>query len=340
MFLRKVLRKVYDRNICVKHFSRTSFFEGNCIRHVNPLYENRDGVVENLYESLTKKLPERYSFLDVKALDVTENKDVLELKESQEILDLVQHLQNGTKTEECLSTLETWMTKNKFRFVFYLLSNKDDFFSEVFLKKVILNLSGSLDTLHPQEYVALWLCIYFSTEKSWSKEELFEFLDFNECQIKFARLLAQNQLSISEICCILYGFRKIENVELFHPELRSQLHDFFADKIGSLKGDRNLLISLSLPILKKTPRENSDVVSKCLLNLSKIKTELSLPTLCHIVSYGMVFADGTNFINYKDEIVKRLISHENELSSLSLTDMKRTLKFLSRVSDTADGKFF
>ena len=55
-----------DRNsqklsVCPAHFSATS--DVTYIRHINPLRENRDNVVEDLSDRLRQKFPLQYSFL-------------------------------------------------------------------------------------------------------------------------------------------------------------------------------------------------------------------------------------------------------------------------------------
>ena len=55
-----------DRNsqklsVCSSHFSTTS--DVTYIRHINPLRENRDNVVEDLSDRLRQKFPLQYSFL-------------------------------------------------------------------------------------------------------------------------------------------------------------------------------------------------------------------------------------------------------------------------------------
>ena len=92
---------------------------------------------------------------------------------------------------------------------YYMLANKEVFYSKDFMIKVIKHVSRDISSnSHPEELVALWLCLYFS-KRLWKVEEIYEHLDFTQVQERLASLINMGLLSNAEICCIFFGMKKV-----------------------------------------------------------------------------------------------------------------------------------
>ena len=184
--------RLCSRNLC------NNFGQETCIRLVNPLQRDRNSIVENLCKNLQENLPGKYPYLKLPN-DLEAKISFHDEHNYEKIQELFESIQSNEKShEENLELFESWLTSSKLKMAFYLIANKNKFFSEEFSFKVIQSLSNDLMNFTPEEFVAFWLYLYFSREKTWIKEELYEHLDFNVAQIKLARLLASNQLSIQE----------------------------------------------------------------------------------------------------------------------------------------------
>merc|ERR1712012_1472812 len=279
-------RVVFTVNQGHVNFSSTS--DVTYIRHINPLRENRDIVVENLSERLKQKFPVQYSFL---SKDLQFDVDV---SSQNEILEIAKNLKDPSDDsnieDKCLSLFESWMTKSKLSLAYYMFANKDVFYSKDFMIKVVKHLSQDISTNvsdSHEELVALWLCLYFS-QKLWTVEEIYEHLDFAQIQDRLAKLITQNQLSNAEICCIFFGMKKVSGLELFDVNLKIALYRHIAKSV--IDEDRNLLISMVLPILirgKQSARMDDGDMIKFLETLSVSKENLSTSSLIQIVNHGI-----------------------------------------------------
>ena len=157
------------------------------MRQVNSFRLNRDELVENLCSKLHEKQPLKYSFLTENLGEV--KNELLMNNSNEEIIELVSLLNSKSNENsqenaaKCLSLFESWVGKTKFNLAFYMFANRTIFHSEEFLTRLVLHLSPNIEKLNTEEMVALWLCLHFSN-RTWTREELYEHLNFLTFQIQ------------------------------------------------------------------------------------------------------------------------------------------------------------
>ena len=238
------------------------------IRQVNPFRLSRDQFVESLCTQLHEKEPEKYSFLKEDLNEV--QKELKEHDANEEILELLSMLmskENSPETaEKCLTLFESWVGRTKLNLAFYMFANRDVFHSVEFLSRIVKHLSSNVENLSSEEIVALWLCIHFSN-RVWSREELYEHLDFTVFQMKLAKMIPL--LSVAEISCILIGMKKVRSIALYHPELRfalytmlSGLTKLYSSVSEEERAELDHLVCLTLPILEHDGHVRKDPVEK------------------------------------------------------------------------------
>lgn len=296
-------------------------------RLVSPIRAQRDELVEDLCSKLTQSKSDKYSFLNAS-----------EIKKDNEVMQIVKLL-NSNQDDDCTTLIESWMSKSKLSLTYYLLANKDNFYSNEFLTKVIKNLSENVSSLKSEEVVALWLCLYL-TKRHWSTEELYQHLNFDVFQTVLNGLL--KSLSVAEISCIFSGMKKVIGLELYLPRLRANLYEYLASILEDFQvpyEDKDVLFATVLPILQqgssyKSEETSAAEVQKFAQTLVKFAKSVKLNTLILCSYHLQSLRNVDNLQALASEMVLGIQSRSCQVANLSLNDIKKMLQFLARMANS------
>lgn len=314
----KLARLIRSTRICRKYLS--SSIDVTLMRHVNPVREHRDTLVENLCEKLHLEMPDKYSFLSKKPRD------------DQDVRNLLSHMSSQPDDKSLsLSIFESWMSQaNSLSLVYYLHANRDKFHSEEFLTRIVKHLSSNLGKLNAEEIVALWISLYF-TQRIWTTEELYEHLDMNDFQLKLSEMVRTRSVSNAELCCIFMAMKRVSGLSLYMPYLRDTLYLFILS--CDINQESDLLISLMLPIMQQdncVKKDQEKHLSNLLDAFFEASGNVSTQTLLHVIIHCMRVGDHMYHDKLTCLVVDRII-HNNDVKRLSVNELKKLSKLLTRM---------
>ena len=331
----------------------SSYFSSNVsgvtlIRHFNP----RDDFVENICSQLYNSQPSKYDFLnnDLKKLKVelernNANDDIIELVS---LLNAPESKENKVHLDKCISLFESWIGNSRLNIAYYMFANRNEFYSDEFLTKVVKHLSKNLDTLNTQEIVALWLCLHFSN-RVWTKEELFEHLDFTKFQIQFAKLI--HTLSVAELTCIFVGMKKVTKLSIYNPNMRDSIYKVISDllsKYASISPDQRLeqdhVLLLMLRILEydRLLLRDSGLQIMSLVNsfygaIDKVGIHVLLQILFIQHKFYMNKTQPP-IIALMHNAISAKLSEPEILQQLSVSEIKKFVRYLTNMDSSKFGK--
>lgn len=136
--------------------------------------------------------------------------------------------------------------------------------------------------------------------------------------------MSMSEMSDSELCCVFFGMKKVKSLQIYHPKLRQAIYRRLA------KSDSSLLFSLALPILQQGEQkidaiDKKNWVKDAFENAQKLNISALLQCAVHSTYFNFYSTKITECLHEKIA--------EGQLKNLSVNELKKLLKYLSRIQD-------
>ena len=133
-----------------------------------------------------------------------------------------------------MDLFQSWIGKSKLGIAYLLYTN--NLKCDTFLSKVIKHLASNLETLKPEEFVAMLLMVYF--KKNMSADDIMEYMDPTLLQMILADFLQDDVLSSGEICAVTLGLGKLRDFRVNYDELRVALYEKMGKIVEQMDAER------------------------------------------------------------------------------------------------------
>ena len=305
--------RILSYSIWIRYLSSSDI----TLRHVNPFRLKKDQIVQEIFTQLQPKyLPQEPK---------------VDTKEMNKIMD--QFKANLNEDDKCLEIYKSYGQNSKL--AFYLLANPD--LKPDFLVKLVKHMSSIQTSADAQDMVALWLTLYM-TKKLWNVEELYENFDFTKFQFSLSNLLEKRQISSLELQLIFHGMKRVQGLNLYHPVLRKSLYKYLINCAIVNEEHCEELILTILPIMQRSDeiqKDDKKLIFQLLHAFASISSKLSITALIQIVNYGISKKDDVYDGLIHEELINRIQS--GDLKFLSVNEIKKLTKYLSRIPEEIDG---
>ena len=178
--------------------------------------------------------------------------------------------------------------------------------------------------------VTLWLTLHL-TKKLWTVEDLYETLDFTRFQFDLSKLISKNEISSQEIQLIFHGMKKVQGLNLYHQVLRKVLYNYL------INYPEEQLIRAIIPIMQRSDeiqKDDKKLILQLLGTCGLITSQLSMSALIQLINYGISKKDDVYDQLIHQELIKRI---PEELKFLSVNEIKKLTKYLSRIPEEING---